>query len=368
MGVRVGEIVEVLESFVPLRLAEKWDNVGLQVGDGDWEVDTVLVSLNVDGEVVEEAKETGAGLVISHHPLIFGTVKSVTTDREPGCTIMGALRSEIAIYAAHTNADSACGGANDLLAEGLGLIQRRPLRAAEDKAEVKLVTFVPQEDVEAVRKAVCDAGGGIIGEYRDCSFRTKGTGTFFGTEGTEPAVGTKGRLEEVTEWRLEVVIAKGKLPEAMRALLESHPYETPAYDIYPLSSSNYQAGLGRIGILPKPIRAVDLAKRVKKLLALDSVRMTGEANVMVEKVAVCSGGGGDLLGDALGQGAEAYVTGDVKYHAARNATAEGMVVIDAGHGASELPVVRWLAEQLEKKIPEVRFLVSEVDVEPFTEL
>ena len=219
MGVRVGKIVEVLESFVPLSLAEKWDNVGLQVGDGDWEVDTVLVSLNVDGEVLEEAKETGAGLVISHHPLIFETLKSVTADREPGCAIMSALGSEIAVYAAHTNADSACGGANDLLAEGLGLIKRRPLRAAEDKAEVKLVTFVPDEDVEAVRKAVCDAGGGIIGEYRDCSFRTKGKGTFFGTEDTDPAVGPEGAAPQAAP----VVVPQGAAVAVPRAAAVAVP-------------------------------------------------------------------------------------------------------------------------------------------------
>jgi len=368
MGVRVGEIIEVLESFVPVELAEEWDNVGLQVGDADWEVDAALAALNVDMNVLEEAKEAGAGLVISHHPLIFGTLKSVTAAREPGCTIMSALSKQIAVYAAHTNADSACGGASDLLAEGLGLIQRRPLRAAEGKAEAKLVTFVPEEDVETVRTAMCNAGAGVIGEYRDCSFRSKGRGTFFGTEGSDPAVGRKGRLEDVVEWRLEVVAPGWRLPEVVRALLESHPYETPAYDVYPLSSSNYEAGLGRIGVLPKPMRVSDLVRRVKKLLGLDSVRVTGDLGAAVEKVAVCSGGGGDLWKEAVKQGAEAYVTGDVKYHTGREAAAEGVALIDAGHAASELPVVRWLAEELEKKIPEVRFLVSEVDVEPFTEL
>lgn len=368
MGVRVGEIVEALESFAPVELTEKWDNVGLQVGDLDWEVDAALVSLNTDMSVLEEAKEAGAGMVVSHHPLIFGELKRVTAEGEPGRTIMAALERRIAVYAAHTNADCASGGASDLLADGLGLIQCRPLRASRAKKEVKLVTFVPEKDVETVRKAVCDAGAGVIGEYRDCTFRVDGRGTFFGTEGTEPVVGRKGRLEEVAEWRLEVVVPSAKVLEVVSALIESHPYETPAYDVYPLSPSSCEAGLGRIGMLPKPMKVSELVKRTKRLLGLESVWIAGERGAVVEKVAVCAGGGGELLKDAVEQGAEAYVTGDVKYHTAREAAAAGIVLVDVGHAASELPAVRWLAEELEKRVPAVRFLVSEVEVEPFTEL
>ncbi len=368
MGVRLGEIAEMLEAIAPLRLAEDWDNVGLQVGDREWEVDTGLVSLNADAEVLEEAGEVEAQMVISHHPLIFRELKNVTADGEPGFTVLEAARRGIAIYTAHTNADAASGGASDLLSDGLGIVRRRALRPARGEENVKLVTFVPEEGVEGVRRAITEAGAGAIGNYRDCSFRTAGTGTFFGMEAAQPAAGEKGRLEEVEEWRVEVVVPKLKLAEVVRALIVAHPYETPAYDIYPLISSKWEGGLGRIGSLSEPVKAMELAQRVKRFLGLEKVKVAGDADMMVETAAVCAGGGSDLLRDAIKQGAEAYVTGDVDYHAARDAAAEGIVVIDAGHAASELPVVRWLAEQLEKRIPEVRFLVSEVEVEPFREM
>jgi hypothetical protein len=99
---------------------------------------------------------------------------------------------------------------------------------------VKLVWFVPEDALDATREAVFAAGAGRIGEYERCSWYAEGTGTFFGGEATSPALGERGREERVPELRVETVVASERLGSAVAALRAAHPYEEPAFDVYPL--------------------------------------------------------------------------------------------------------------------------------------
>ena len=101
-------------------------------------------------------------------------------------------------------------------------------------SRVKLVWFVPEEALDATRDAVFEAGGGRIGDYERCSWYTAGTGTFFGGEGTTPALGESGREERVAELRLETVYPEELHDAVVAALRAAHPYEEPAFDVYPL--------------------------------------------------------------------------------------------------------------------------------------
>ena len=128
MTVTVGDLVAVLESAYPPALAEDWDSgIGLTCGDRSWPVSRVLLAVDIDASVVEQAVDIDAQLIVSHHPLLFRPVQSVGADTAKGALVHRLIRSGIAHHAAHTNADKAVGGVNDALAAVLGLRDNRPL-------------------------------------------------------------------------------------------------------------------------------------------------------------------------------------------------------------------------------------------------
>jgi dinuclear metal center YbgI/SA1388 family protein len=246
----------------------------------------------------------------------------------------------------HTNLDAAPGGLSDRLADLVGLSETRPLAPVGGGDCVKLVVFTPPEALDAVRAAICQAGGGRIGDYADCSFRSPGMGTYRPLEGARPYAGSVGQLESAAEERLEVLVPRADIARAVAALHAAHPYEEVAYDIYPLENPCPGAGLGRVGRLPAPVTMTELANRVRDILNADRVKVAGDRTRSAQTVAVCPGSGGDLVETAARVGADALVTGDVKYHQALAAAESGLVVIDAGHGPTERPAVALMAEFL----------------------
>ncbi|HEX2098656.1 MAG TPA: Nif3-like dinuclear metal center hexameric protein [Rubrobacteraceae bacterium] len=355
----MSEIAEALERIAPSALAEDWDNSGLQVGDVGSEVNRVLVALTPLLEVFEEAEKTGANFLLFHHPLIFRGLKSVDLGSYPGDLIARAVRGGLAVYAAHTSYDAAPGGVSVALAEALGL--RGPLKVLIPNGEVrKLVVFVPEENADEIADALTKAGAGVIGEYTHCTFRSPGTGTFFGGEGTDPYAGEKGRLERVSELRLESVVPAHAAQRAALAARAAHPYEEPALDVYPLDGHPEGCGYGRLGNLPKPLTPEELCDHVSDVLGFPSrLAANPDPARRVERVAVLGGSGGSFIRKAAASGADAYITGDLDYHDALLAESLKLIAIDAGHATTELPSLEPLAQRLAGLV-DVPVSVSEV--------
>jgi dinuclear metal center YbgI/SA1388 family protein len=327
-----------------LALAEEWDNCGLQAGDPEAEANRVLVALTPLPEVFDEAEEKGADFLLFHHPLIFGPLKTIVTSSYPGDLLARAIRNSLAVYAAHTSYDAAPAGVSVALARALGL--GGPLRVLSPRGALrKLVVFVPEENVDAVAKALAGAGAGVIGDYTECTFRTRGTGTFRGGDETNPYLGEKGRLEEVEEIRIETVVPAHTIDHAVEAATAAHPYEEMALDVYPVEGSPEGCGYGRLGTLPEQFTAGELRDHVSESLGFPS-RLVVDAGRRIEAVAALGGSGGSFIPEAAGSGAHAFVTGDVDYHDALLAESLGLTVIDAGHAATELPSLEPLALRL----------------------
>ena len=342
--VSVAQIAGAVERIAPLPLAEEWDNCGLQAGDPAAQADRMLVALTPLPEVFDEAEEKGADFLLFHHPLIFEPLTSIVVSTYPGDLLARAICNGLAVYAAHTSYDAAPAGVSVALAKALGL--GGSLRVLSPRGALrKLVVFVPEENVDDVAKALAEAGAGVIGDYSECTFRTRGTGTFRGGDDTNPYLGEKGRLEKAQEVRLETVVAAHSLRRAVDAATAAHPYEEVALDIYPVEGSPEDCGYGRLGNLPERLTAEELREHVSGSLGFPS-RLVADSGRRIETVAVLGGSGGSFIPEVAASGAHAYVTGDVDYHDALLAESLGLTVIDAGHAATELPSLRPLARQL----------------------
>ncbi|WP_070120645.1 Nif3-like dinuclear metal center hexameric protein [Bacillus marinisedimentorum] len=363
------EIIQAFEAFSPKAYAMEGDKIGLHIGTLNKPVTKVLTALDVTEEVVDEAAALGAELIIAHHPLIFHPLKKIATDTAYGRIIEKCLQQGIAVYAAHTNLDVAPGGVNDLLAERLGLGQTDVLVPTIEVKLKKLAVFVPEDDLERVRDAVSRAGAGHIGNYSHCTFQSPGTGTFLPQEGTNPYIGSQGKMEYVKEVRLETSFPEHLEKKVLAAMVKSHPYEEPAFDIYPLENKGEVLGLGRVGYLPDEMTLEQFAEHVKLTLDVPSVRIAGNMDEKVKKVAVLGGDGNKYWSNAKMKGADVYVTGDVYYHVAHDAVMQGLNVIDPGHNVEKVMkkgVKEYLDRYLSSKNLGTDVYASKIDTEPFT--
>ncbi|MHB1391002.1 MAG: Nif3-like dinuclear metal center hexameric protein [Thermoleophilia bacterium] len=362
----VNEFLEIIERLAPRSLAASWDNVGLQVGSRSTTADAVLLALNLTDEVISEAISHGCGIVLVHHPLIFTPLVSASEDSATGRLIGRAARDGIVVVAAHTNLDAARGGLADILAELIDLSGSRPLVSAVTGLS-KLVAFVPPSDLEQVREAVFSAGAGVIGDYEHCSWSVPGEGTFLPLPSADRAVGEVGWQETVAEHRLEMVFPTGREVQVVAALTESHSYEEPAYDIYPLQTIGRGVGMGRVGDLAAETPLADLAGFCAELFGLDAARYCGDPGRPVRRVALVPGSGADAMAIARGDQADVLITGDIKYHEALTADTMGLALIDIPHDASEsLALQSWfprLAQALSGS--DVKVLMSESGTDPW---
>ena len=348
MSVKCQVIIEAMDRLAPRYLAEDWDNVGLLAGNPSQEISKAVVCLDVTERVVDQAITDSVNMVIAHHPLIFKPVHHLRTDSAQGRLLAKIVKADLAVFCAHTNLDIAGGGVNDVLAGRLQLGNVAVLANTYSERLVKLVVFVPAEQADGVRAAIAQAGAGHIGNYSCCSFQTEGVGTFLPEAGTAPFIGERGKLTHVKEIRLETIMPEKISGRVVRAMLRSHPYEEAAYDLYPLNNQGRQLGLGRIGELPVKTSLSNFAVSVKQALQLSEVRLAGDPGKLIHKVAVCGGSGASLVKKAVFSGADVLITGDLKYHEAQEALALGIAVIDAGHYATEAPVVRSVVEYLQQ--------------------
>jgi dinuclear metal center YbgI/SA1388 family protein len=358
----LSDIVSYLETQAPLALQESYDNTGLQTGEYSQIIHAALLTIDVTEEILQEAIEKKANLIITHHPLIFGGLKRITGSSVVEKIVIKAIRNHIAILAVHTNLDNAEGGVNAKLAEKLGLSQCRILQPLKGKLR-KLVTFVPSGHISVVRQAIFDAGAGHIGNYDQCSFNLEGCGTFRGNDHTNPFAGEPGKMHTEKETRLETIYPEWLEPQIIAALMEVHPYEEVAYDIYSLENSFGRTGAGMVGILPAPVDEEDFLKTLKGTFRIPVIRHSPLLNKPVSRVAICGGAGSFLLKDAVSAGADFFISGDIKYHQFFDPAGK-IVMADIGHYESEQFTKELFYELLTKKFPTFAVHLSEVNTNP----
>lgn len=365
---KLSDIVGIINKIAPPSLAEDWDNVGLQVGDPSSGIERIMVALDPCPEAVDSAIKSSCQLLLTHHPLIFKPLKRISTTDETGRLIHQAIASRLAIVSLHTNYDVAQNGVNDLLAEALGVTCCRPLNISHREELLKLTVFVPVSHHDTLTDSLLPFSW-LSGNYSDCSFTVSGQGTFKPLEGASPYIGKVGERECVDESRFEMLIRKSDLQPALKAMRKAHPYEEPAFDIIPLLNEGPQSGIGRIGVLESSPLLKDFAESVKKSLGTASLRIVGNPERRISKLALCGGSGTSLLRDAAREGADLFLTGDIKYHDAREAQALGLSMIDAGHFATERLMIEGLSIQMEKELKrrnlEIEVLRCTVESDPF---
>ncbi len=358
-------ICDCLEEWAPLGYQESYDNSRLLVGDLSSDLSSALVSLDVTEEIVDEAIAKGANLIISHHPLIFGGLKSLTGKNNAERALIKAIQHKIAIYALHTNLDNVSTGVNQEIGKRLG-IQEAKILAPKRGILKKLVVYVPEADSAKLSEALWKAGAGTIGEYDKCSFRTSGTGTFRGSVASNPTKGERGILHEESEYRLEVLVESHLLGAVLKAMHESHPYEEVAYEVYSIENEHPLIGSGMYGDLPEAVDVMDFLARIKDTFG-GTVRYTHPPKRQIKRLAWCGGSGSFLLNAAKSKQADLFLSSDFKYHQFFEADNE-ILIADIGHFENEAFTIDLIAGYLRKKFPNFAVLLTENSTNPINYL
>lgn len=369
MGEKLKNILGIIETLAPKHYAMKWDNVGLQIGSENDDIEKVMICLDITEEVLEEAIGHGIDLIIAHHPMIFSPLKSVSKEDMKGKLIYKAIQHNVNIYAAHTNVDIAPEGLNDVVANRIGLKNVEILDILEREKLYKIVVFVPEEYEEKVADALAQGGAGHIGNYSHCSFRNSGMGTFKPLEGTNPFIGEKGKIEKVQETRLETIVSLNNLNKVISSMLQAHPYEEVAYDIIPLENSGDQRGIGRMGDIEEPKILNEIVVDMKSIFNLKRVKVVGDLQDKIKKIAIVNGSGADYIELAKNKHCDCLITGDVKYHDAQRALELGIAVIDAGHFETEIffvdLIAAYLKREFKNKKMNIEIIKSDTKINPF---
>lgn len=359
----INTILRHLESVYPLNGAAEWDNAGLLLGDRQAPCEKILTCLTITPEVVNEATRSAVQLIVSHHPVLFRATKRLNGDTSEGRLLLPLLRQGIAVFSPHTAFDNAPTGINQFLAQKLGLQKVRPLRERPAPNQYKLVVFVPASDWNQVSAALFEQGAGNIGNYEQCSFRVEGTGTFFGTENTNPTIGQKGQREEVREHRLEVIVPTDKLPSAIAAMRDAHSYEEPAFDVYPvLSNTAFPEGV--IGTFPEPIASSAFVAKVAAVCQVPAVQIIEAHSENIQRIAIACGAAGEFWRDAKKAKADLFLTGEMRFHDCLAAKEAGLNVILPGHYGTERPAVEMMAAALQAQFPECEVWASRDEKDP----
>ena len=359
---KVKDIIAPLEELTPLNYAESFDNVGLLVGDAEQEVTGVLITLDTLEPVIDEAIAIGSNLIISFHPIIFSGLKSLTGKTYVERVVMKAIQHHIAIYSMHTALDNQFEGVNASICDRLGLQNRRILIPQPHTIQ-KLITYVPKADAEMLSKALFAAGAGNIGNYAECSFNIEGNGTYKGNDASHPTIGTPNVFHTEAETQIGVIFPKHLQSTILKALLQNHPYEEVAYEIYSLENNHQHIGMGMIGELSEAMSETNFLALLQERMQAKGIRHSTLRGKPIKKVAVLGGSGAFAIENAKRAGADIFVSADFKYHDFFKA--EGQILLaDIGHYESEQYIKLLLFEFLSKKIPTFAVSISKVDTNP----
>ncbi len=365
----VADVLAALDAVAPLAGAESWDHVGLLAGRPEWPVERVLLAIDLTDAVAREALRKQVDAVVAYHPPIFNGIDAVTPGAAgPTSLLPDLLAAKVSVLSIHTAMDVAQGGTNDLLLDLFEIVDRRPLKPViREDGGYKLVVFVPPGRVDALRRALAAAGAGTIGHYAECSFELAGEGTFRGDETTNPAVGRRGVFERVEETRLEMVVPAACVGDVVRALYATHPYEEPAYDLYPLHrvESRAAVGLGRVGTLRRALSGRELIERLAGRVDLSVATCVGELGRRFRSVTAAAGAFGVR---AFRDPDSLVLTGEFKHHDALQLLRRNVTAICLGHYASERMVLPLLQRRLRSALPGARVTVARSDRSPFRPL
>ena len=357
-----GQLTNWFNSKFPLALQESYDNSGLIVGEPATEITGVLVSLDCTEAIVEEAIAKGCNLIVAHHPIVFKGLKKLNGKNYVERTVMKAIKNDVGILALHTNVDNHFHGVNRKIAELLNLQNVRILQPIENKL-VKLSVFIPNDVVNAVSNAIFEAGGGEIGNYAECSFQLKGTGTFTPNDAANPFVGEANQRTYAEETKTEFLVQSYKLNQVLAAMKNAHPYEEVAYEIYPLLNENQFEGAGMIGELEKEMDALTFLKQLKETFNCGIIRHTELVEKPIKTVALCGGSGSFLLSQAKQQKADIFITGDFKYHEFFDAENQ-LIIADIGHYESEQFTSNLLADIIKENFTKFAVHLSDINTNP----
>ncbi|MGB8490282.1 MAG: Nif3-like dinuclear metal center hexameric protein [Bacteroidales bacterium] len=359
---RLKDICSYLDTAIPISFQEDYDNSGLQTGYPEKEITKGLLAVDVTEQIVDEAIAESADIIISHHPVVFRGLKKLTGDTVTERILLKSVRNEIAIYSAHTNLDMIAGGVSKKMADKLGLQNVKVLVPLKNRL-LKLVTFIPEAHLSTVSDAVFNAGAGVIGNYDRCSFSLPGTGTFRPGEGTKPFTGVPGEMHFEKEVRFETIMFDHLKHDVIKALLAAHPYEEVAYDIYPLENDNIEIGLGCSGEFSDPVTEEKFLEMLSQVFGAKGIRYSGPTGRLIRKAALCGGAGASLLKDAIGAGADAFVTADIKYHTFFEAE-NRILLVDCGHYESEKNSTEIIYDLIIKKFPTFALRFSKSNTNP----
>ncbi|HAH56069.1 MAG TPA: Nif3-like dinuclear metal center hexameric protein [Flavobacterium sp.] len=366
---KIKEIISVLEEMAPLAYAEDFDNVGLLVGNQDLVAKGVLVCHDALESVIDEAIAKKCNLVVCFHPILFSGLKKITGKNYVERAVIKAIKNDIAIYAVHTALDNHKDGVNKIFCDALGLTNTKILIPKSNFIR-KLVTYTIPENAEKLRDALFDTGAGNIGNYENCSFNSKGIGTYMGNEHSNPEIGERFEFMETEEIKIEVTFEKHLENKILTALFKNHVYEEVAYEIYDLQNKNQNIGLGMIGELKVPMEEKDFLKLVKIKMQADGIRYSSLLGKTIKKVAVLGGSGSFAIKNAIQAEADVFLTSDLKYHQFYEAENQ-LLLADIGHFESERYTKNYIVDFLRKKIlnfapslPAGRIVLSEENTNP----
>lgn len=358
-------IIKKVENKYPLNLAYDWDNVGLLVGDFDMDVKKVLVVLEANEKVINEAIENKVDLIITHHPFIFKKINKINTSDLKGKLIHKLIKNDVALYSMHTNFDIAFDGLNDYFMELMGFEDCKILDITSNEVLYKLAVYVPLSHVGKVKEALAKSKAGNIGNYSNCSFSSNGIGNFKPLEGSNPSIGSIEEIVSVDEVKIETIVPQKFLGGVINTMINAHPYEEVAYDLYKLENKGNTVGLGRVSKLKESISLEELCNNIKGKLSMSHIRLVGNVNTNISKVAVVTGSGSDMVKKAQRSGAQVIITGDVKYHDAQDALDIGMCIIDCGHFETE-DIFKDVMKRFLNEVEGIDVIKSEVYLNPFT--
>lgn len=362
-AMQVQDVINVIEQFAPIVYQESYDNSGLQVGDASMEVSGVLLSLDITEAIVDDALARGCNMIVAHHPLLFSGLKKITGGDYVQRVVVKAIKNDIALYAAHTNLDNMRQGVSAKMAEKLSLKNTHILRSPKGTL-LKLYTYAPIEAAKAVKDALLAAGAGAIGQYTECSFSTKGEGTFRASHAANPTIGVAGGARtQVEEQKIEVILPLHLQSNVLKALKEAHPYEEVAYELISLKNTHQDIGAGLVGELERPMEESYFMEWLKEKMQTNCIRHTALLHKPIQKIALCGGAGSFLLADAISAKADVFITGDYKYH--QFFDADGKILIaDIGHYESEQFTVELLSDIIKEKFPNFAVLLSKLSTNP----
>jgi len=358
----LSDILRVLEKFAPPVLQEDYDNSGLLIGKASNEIHKALVSVDLTEEVLNEAISKSANLIISHHPIIFGSLKRLNASNYVERIVEKAIKNDISIYALHTNFDNTIKGTNSYIANKLGLNNLKVIKPTKNILK-KLAVFCPISEAEKVREAIFKAGAGHIGDYDSCSFNIKGQGSFRAGENSNPHVGKIGKLHFEDEVKIESIFPDFLKAKIISKMIDAHPYEEVAYDIYPLENSYDKIGSGIIGELINEVEEEEFLKKIKKITNSKCIKHTNLIGNPIKKVALCGGSGAFLIKNAKALSADIYITGDLKYHDFFEADNK-MIIADVGHYESEQFTKDLIISIIKENFSKFAVLKSEINTNP----